>query len=323
MKMEFCRDAMLSADCRENLNAEQSRKWREQRMQKLQKRLEAAAMKGIRYVVFLGCLFGAERVAETLIDGLFKAAAKNREVQLLLLLNAEELRFMNHRDDIPDNVHILSAAANNSYQDEELVVCVKSYTIEMECGKCVQLKIEKSLKGDYKLVIPDMPEKNLMSFEPLGFTSTKEKYGYSILEWSDTGVTDYEEREESDFRYILRELHLTPEDGEKEIHSQIEEMAREMDERTFLHLDVKGETAFAFMPDAVDMKARLEKRLLYAEVYINTSMNMDESQYGKEISLRSTFVNLIKQDETLEDAEKERIICLGWNALMGKEASGN
>ena len=53
----------------------------------------------------------------------------------------------------------------------------------------------------------------------------------------------------------------------------------------------------------------------------NPLVSIDAEEFETDISLRSEFVRLALNDNTLSDAERSRLICRGWNALGGKAVS--
>ena len=52
-----------------------------------------------------------------------------------------------------------------------------------------------------------------------------------------------------------------------------------------------------------------------------TGMDIDEETFENDISLRSEFVRLALQDDSLSESERNRLISCGWNVLNGKEVS--
>ena len=57
------------------------------------------------------------------------------------------------------------------------------------------------------------------------------------------------------------------------------------------------------------------------EVFDNTVMDIDTDAFETDISLRSEFVRLAMQDESLSESERNRLISCGWSTLGGKGAS--
>ena len=50
-------------------------------------------------------------------------------------------------------------------------------------------------------------------------------------------------------------------------------------------------------------------------------MDIDEEAFENDISLRSEFVRLALQDDSLSESERNRLISCGWNALNGREVT--
>jgi hypothetical protein len=50
-------------------------------------------------------------------------------------------------------------------------------------------------------------------------------------------------------------------------------------------------------------------------------MDIDTEAFETDISLRSEFVRLAMQEESLSELERNRLISCGWGALGGKEAN--
>ncbi len=55
--------------------------------------------------------------------------------------------------------------------------------------------------------------------------------------------------------------------------------------------------------------------------FLITIMDIDEEAFENDISLRSEFVRLALQDDSLSESERNRLISCGWNALNGKGVS--
>ena len=62
-------------------------------------------------------------------------------------------------------------------------------------------------------------------------------------------------------------------------------------------------------------------RLFFVEVFDSTVMEVDAEAFDTDISLRSEFVRLAMQDESLSEIERNRLISCGWTALGGKGAN--
>lgn len=107
MRMILCEDIRLGALCTENLGAKLSGKWQDARTAKFRTLIEHAAEEQAEYIALFGNIFGQERVAEAVLDGLFDAVKTAAETQVLLFLNQEEYMRINYRSDKPQNLHMI------------------------------------------------------------------------------------------------------------------------------------------------------------------------------------------------------------------------
>ena len=115
------------------------------------------------------------------------------------------------------------------------------------------------------------------------------------------------------------EVKILPEDNKKDILDKIYKAISRVDYKTFLRLTMTGKTAFAITINADALRNELHKKVFFADVFDNTSMDIDVDEFENDISLRSEFVRLTLNDDSLSELERGRIISCGWNALTGKE----
>ncbi len=322
MKILFCRDIMLGAVCAENLDVKQSRKWQTLRTEKFCNLFEKAVRAKAGYIAFLGRVFGQERVPESVIDSLFAVVKENKSVQCLFFLNHVEFNRINYRNDIPENMHMVCVDISDTYTDANILLQIEKRNIRIQLVANEPVIIAANATGIYSILRINEDEKALLSFEPLGFEDSGTcAFGYSVLEWADDRVIRYEEKTDQRFKFETIEINLTPADDEKEISSKMIKLMSKLERDVFLRVNIKGKTAFAFMPNADALKQQFQNKVFYAEVYVNTVMDIDESAFENDISLRSEFVRLALQDDSLSELERNRLICYGWNVLTGREVS--
>ncbi len=335
MKMLLCNNIMLGAVCAENLNREQAYKWQSLRAEKFYGLFDKAAQINVSYILLFGRIFGQERVTESVIDDLFAAVKTEKNIQVLLFLDHVEFRRISYRNDIPENLHIICMDISDLYEDGCMAVRVNKHSVEFRTVKneqasftvdCVsmqeKLPVVCVLHSDviYNNMGMEKKEKQIPSFEPLGFEDNEVgSFGYSVLEWLDDKPVSYEEKQEQMFRFERIEMKLTPADDQKEISSKITRLLPRLERNVFLRLDIRGKSAFAVTLNAEVLKQQLQNKVFYAEVYINALMDIDESAFENDISLRGEFVRLALQDDSLSESERNRLICCGWNVLTGKE----
>lgn len=321
MKLLCCADLQLGAVCTEGLSSEQSRKWRTARAEKLENLIDKAAQNNAGYVAFFGRLFGQERVPESVIDGLFNAVRADEHIQTLVFVNVEEFNRLSYRKDIPENLHLLCTQSHDGYLDDNLAVAIRQGGIELLPGRHEPIRIELDSDGRYladgmgtKAIIP--------AFEPVGYEDAQGKsFGFGLIEWTENTSPVYREIKDQKYDYQTAEIKLLPEDGQKEILQKINRAVAKLDRDSFLRIRLFGRSAFGLTINADALASQLQSRLFFVEVFDSTVMEVDTEAFDTDISLRSEFVRLAMQDESLSEIERNRLISCGWTALGGKGAN--
>ena len=165
-------------------------------------------------------------------------------------------------------------------------------------------------------------DREIPAFEPLGFEDAQaQTFGYGVLDWSDASLGQYLLQKNQSFAYQYVELRLLPEENQEDILRKINHAIKALDCNTFLRVAITGRSAFGLMIHVDALEKQLQKHVFFAEVYDNTVMDIDEEAFENDISLRSEFVRLALQDDSLSETERSRLISCGWNALNGREVS--
>lgn len=319
MKMLFCSNVRIGAICTENLDIRLSHKWQKARNDKLKELIDKAVRNNAGYVALFGQMFGQARVSESVIDGLFKTVKDDAGIQTLAFLNIDEYKRISYRNDIPQNLHLFCLQRNDLYVDDCIALRINKGVIELELSE--ELIIYKNAEEKY--VISGLPEEyTIPSFEPIGFEDAQNcDFGYGIMEWKEEELGQYTARVEQVYAYQSIELKIMPEDDQKGILRKINNAVRDVDFNTFLRITITGRSAFGLMINGDALKKQLQNRIFFVEVYDNTVMDIDEEAFENDISLRSEFVKLALQDDSLSESERNRLISCGWNALNGREVS--
>ena len=165
-------------------------------------------------------------------------------------------------------------------------------------------------------------QQTIPSFEPIGFEDAEGLFwGYGILEWSETQIGPYSLVKNQKYAFQAMDLKILPSDGPRGILRKINTATKNVAVDTFLRITLVGRSAFGITLNGDALKTQLQSRIFFAEVYDNTLMDVDEDAFENDISLRSEFVRLALQDDSLSESERNRLICCGWNVLNGKEVS--
>ena len=321
MKMLLCTDVRLGAMCNENLDITLSHKWQTARIEKFSELIDMAAQNNAAYVALFGRLFGQERVSEGVIDKLFESIKEDKNIQTLAFLNISEYKRISYRNDIPENLHLFCLQRPDSYVDESIALRVNKGMIELQLADNDSLFIQMNAENQF--AISGLPEVcTIPSFEPLGFDDALEIiYGYGLLEWTNDELGPYTYKKAQRYAYRSIELKILPADDQKEILRKINNAVRKIDYDTFLRLTITGQSAFGLTISGEGLKNQLQNRIFFVEVYDNTVMDIDEEAFENDISLRSEFVRLALQDDSLSESERNRLISCGWNALSGVEVT--
>ncbi len=321
MRMILCEDIRLGALCTENLGAKLSGKWQDARTAKFRTLIEHAAEEQAEYIALFGNIFGQERVAEAVLDGLFDAVKTAAETQVLLFLNQEEYMRINYRSDKPQNLHMICTDISDIFDDDHLAVRILKGNVELQLDDNDALMIRRAAEGGTTLTVLD-EDHIVPSFEPIGFEDSLNKtFGYSVLEWEPEEIIDYLETEEQEFSYHSEEVELRPSDDEKKISALADLICQDCAPKSFLRITLSGTSMFGMIINASSLKEQLQKQIFFADIFDNTVMDINEESFENDISLSSEFVRLAMQDEGLSETERNRIISFGWNALNGKEVS--
>lgn len=321
MKILLCSDVRLGTVCTENLDVKLSHKWQAARTEKLADLIDQAAQNNAAYVALFGNMFGQDRVSESVIDALFRAVKEDGNIQVLAFLIADEFNRIAYRNDVPENLHLICTQTADSYTDDNIALRIDKGVVELQLADNDPIFIKKELESGF--VVSGLKEnQSIPSFEPVGFEDAEGLVcGYGILEWADEELGQYVITKNQKYAYKAIELKILPGDGQKEILRKINAAVKDVDIDTFLRIAIVGRSAFGLTLNGDALEAQLQNRIFFVEVYDNTIMDIDEEAFENDISLRSEFVRLALQDDSLSEAERNRLISCGWNALNGKEVS--
>lgn len=315
--MLLCSDVRLGAINNENLTVEQSHKWQAVLKQKMVDLFDRASINNCKYIALFGHIFAQERVSETIIDDLFSTISESENIQTLLLVEKREYDRLNCRKDVPNNLHLLNMLEVGSYSDDNIKILINDGSIKVKFSDNEVTEVKK-IDGCYKFNLL-AKECAIPSFEPISFDEAQDNgYGYSFLEWSKTSIDSYKMTNSQVYAYKSIELKILPEDGQKEILAKLLSILSKVDPNTFLRITITGKLAFGINFSVEVVKKQLENKIFYVEVYDNTMMDIDEDEFENDISLRSEFVKLALQDDSLSESERNKVISCGWNVLSGK-----
>ena len=312
MRILLVNDIQLNAQNPGQLSLKAFHKWQNDRMLKLEDLLDQAQQKHANHVMLFGTLFGQKIVPEKMVDSFFDVVKAENNVHVYAFCGHEEYQLVSYRNDIPANFHIFCLDVSDSKQLNEFSISVDHGTAVIATGT-VSGKINQN---DESITIDG---KTIPSFEPLGFDDIEGKeFGFMIWD-TDKPNNISEVIQNQKYHYRSDELIISPEDRQEDILEKVNTIIRKADTDTFLRITITGKSAFGVVINADALENKMMNRVFSLEVYDNSIMDVDAEMFENDISLRSEFVRLALNDETLSEAERNRLISYGWNALSGKE----
>lgn len=312
MKILLVSDIQLNAQNPEKLSLKSFHKWQNDRMLKLEDLLDKAQQKHAKHVLLSGVLFGQKIIPEKMVDSFFNAVKAEKDVEIYALCGFEEYQLISYRNDIPANFHLLCIDVSDQKQFKDLTFALKQGTAELSAdgakGTIVLRDDAYELNGN-----------RIPSFEPVGFDDVEGKtFGYMLWDTSKRKNT-CEVITDQKYKYSSTELRIEPEDKQDDILEKINAITKKADQETFLRITITGKTAFGLTINTDGLRNKLTSRVFNTEVYDNSIMDVDREMFENDISLRSEFVRLALNDDSLSESERNRLISYGWNALSGKE----
>ena len=323
MKMLFCKDIKLGAEYLDDLDSGRLQKWQYARSQAVSDLIDLALREHVAYVALFGNCFGRERVPENTVDEFFKAVSSEKSVEVLLFAYRPEYDRLRYRNDIPEQLHVISIDDMDMFVDDNVAVRITNKKIELQLGDADSIGIIKDADRKYYLQDPiSNTLKELLSFEPVGFEDdAANRFGYSIIEWKDNAILNYKEVEDQQYRYVSVDVKILPEDDHKAIVKRVTKAVSNLDHKTFARISIHGRLAFGTVVGCDEIREQLQNKLFSVEVFDNSVMDIAASDFENDISLKSEFVRLALADDTLSETERTRLIRCGWNVLNGKGVS--
>lgn len=315
MKLLLVSNIQLNAPNSENLEIKSFHKWQDDRLTRLQDLFDKTQQYGARTVMLFGTLFGQKVVPESIIDGFFNAVKEDRKLQVFTLVGFEEYQLISYRKDTPSNFHCLCMDAVDNFRGKEMKIAVMNGMADITVN---DQKVTVKCPEEDKYVIDDSV---IPSFEPVSFDDSVEKeFGFMLWDTDET-KNPFKPIAEQKYRFQTVELKILPAENEKDILEKINRIIRKIDRDTFLRITITGKSAFGLTINPDGLENKLQHHIFSVNVFDNSSMDIDADMFENDISLRSEFVRLALNDESLSEAERNRLISYGWDALSGKEMS--
>lgn len=152
--------------------------------------------------------------------------------------------------------------------------------------------------------------------EGRGFDECGEK-GFVLLDISDKIVTTFVDLAQ---RTVHKVNVPVPDSDYNTIMKAVSQAVSSIPAKDIVQVDLTGEISEDTEIETDSYEAALESdfNFYYLRVKNKTETKIDYEKYKDDVSLKGEFIRLVKENGTLSDAEKSRIIMTGIRALAGR-----
>lgn len=356
MKIIHCSDIHLDSRMESNLTKQQAAQRGTELRETFADLADYAGVHGVSVVLIAGDLFDTERVSSTTVGCVLDAIARNPGVDFLYLrgnhdeserafagralpanLKGFSDRWQYHRY---GNVVIAGAEltrGNCTSIYDSLELKSRDVNIVMLHGQ------ESSRPGEDSVCIPALRNRHIRylalghlhshKLQPLdhggeycycgclegrGFDECGEK-GFVLLE-----ITGDRLRREF-VPFARRQLHEIPVDitGQTQanrICAAMVEAARDVSRRDLVKFVLTGSYTPQINKDLTYLQNALSGRFYFVKISDESKLLLEPASYENDISLKGEFTRLVMAS-AMSDADKERILCAGLQALRGEEVT--
>ncbi|MCR4645559.1 MAG: hypothetical protein K5695_09160 [Oscillospiraceae bacterium] len=272
--------------------------------------LADAAKKENACLLLPGELLSSGYVPETAVDAFLQTVAQCSVPVMLFPDKAAYTRFA-CKGQLPDNLFLLQE--NENRQQDGLTVQRRSDGIRLRAGGTELTLVQKN--GSFQ--ITGKKPQTVPTPAPQGFDSGAEP-GYLLVTLQQGRKPEFACKPLPLYRFRTLTLTLQPADDSAAILQKLRDAARDADKKTCLRVICEGKLHAATRFPAEEGVKLLREKAFYAELSDRTGIAIDREQLDRDITLRSGFARQILHDESLPEAERSRLIRLGWSALDGE-----
>ena len=256
-----------------------------------------------------GELLDGGYVPETAVDAFLQTVAQCGVPVMLFPDRAAYCRLA-CKEKLPENLFLLQ---ENETRQEKLTVQRRPDGIRLR-AEGSELTITEQ---DGRFTLTGKQPQTIPTPAPQGFDGGEEP-GYLLITVQQGRKPEFSRKPLPLYRFQTLTLTLQPADDSAAILQKLRDTARDTDKQTCLRVICEGKLHAATRFPAEEGVKLLREKAFYAELSDRTGIAIDRGQLDRDITLRSGFARQILQDESLPEAERSRLIRLGWSALDGE-----
>lgn len=354
MKLIHCSDIHLDSKMEANLSARQARERNQEICATFGRMVEYAREEGVRAILLAGDLFDSKRISAKTADYVLDVMARAEKIDFLYLRgNHDESEKAFAGRELPENLVVFSDVwSYREYDDVTLA------GLEMNGENWESMYRDLDLKKDRTNIVmlhgqeasrlgQELVCLNALRGKHIHYLALGHLHSYQQGRLDDTGVYCYsgclegrgfdecgqkgfvlletgKETVKSRFvPFAARTLHEIPVDitgleSVVQLGRALEEAAREVGTGDLVKFTLTGSYTLQTQKDIPFLVKMLEDRFYFVKIKDESRLKIEKESYEHDISLKGEFVRLVMASG-LEEAQKERIICCGIQALSGEE----
>lgn len=298
MKVMVCANLLIGDPGVLGMPSQLMTRWHQDKIEALAEVLEAAIGRGAETCIMAGGLFAEGFIPQSLFEEAIEELGSH-EITVTWLPFERESADLDTRISIPDNVNIVRGLAGEVYEGIRIV----------HNGTEVELVTNTSEGASLRSLDP---------MEPMGF-GEQAKSNFLMLDISEGNVDRIEEVPHALHPFVSKVANMSGKETSKEMLAEIQNAIEGIEEKSCLHLALRGATSLSAYINTKELEQVLGKRFFYVEVSNECTVDLDEGELANDVSLLAEFVRMVDSDDSLSQTEKSRIMRCGWNSLNGKE----
>lgn len=318
MKVLYCSEIRLGAECTEELDEHGFEKWQKARMKKFRQMLEEAKDSQTDLAVLCGQLFGTRQISSSMIRNLCHAVKHAAPIRVLALMETDEFVQIEDGEDLPDNLLCLPMLKTDSFAEDGLQLDRQENQIHIDDQSQAVFSLEQTSPGTF-IMNTESVQEVIPFFEPAGSIGLNGRtFGWAYGQWQDRRFLSWKLHEDQTYKYESIEIEAEPDDTEKSVVEKILAAAgSDPEERwhTFAKIRLSGTTSFGLVLNTANMEKALKKQLFAASIADDTKMMRNKAGQDQMHTMLAEFCRLVLNDPSLTEKEKDRVISCGCSFL--------
>jgi DNA repair protein SbcD/Mre11 len=346
MKIIHCADLHLDSPLTTNLTQEKIKERKNEILNSFKRLVNFASENDVKVILIAGDLFDDNNVNRMTKEFVVNLIEKNKGIDFLYLSgNHDSNNFFNDLI-LPNNlkifgnswssfkfgdVNIVGQNINNDVmystlnldnKDKNIVVLHGDINSEINIKKLKDKNIDYLALGHihkYEEGKIDYRGNYVYSgcLEGRGFDECDEK-GFVLIDTDKTLSYKF-------IPFSLRQLHyyqidLTDKkDWYKEVLVEVYDRLKDISSKDLIYIEFIGKFSEGLNKGIGLLQTELNEKFYFVKIVDSSILKVELKDYDNEISLKAEFITLVKNDETLSEEQKNKILEIGINALDEKE----